>query len=90
MAVISVRVAVGDTATALQSEDTGGVVGSGTAVKNLDGSKTVYLGGEDVTTANGYPLPPGGEVSFDNENGDIVYGVVGTGTANVAVLRVGA
>jgi len=51
-------------------------------------SKTIYLGGEDVSVVNGLPLP-GNSYSppFDGGERMTLYGVVQTGTADVRVLE---
>lgn len=51
---------------------------------------TVYLGGPDVTQANGFPLAPGAGISLDRVTGEsLPYALVATGTASVAVLELG-
>lgn len=62
---------------------------SGTVVNTS--STTVYLGGSDVTTANGTPcdtalIPSFG---FDLEPGEKLYGIVASGTQEVRILRNG-
>jgi hypothetical protein len=58
------------------------------SIKNVSG-ETVYLGGSEVSTADGYPLEPEQHLSIDLETDDSVYGVVATGPANVRVLESG-
>lgn len=51
---------------------------------------TVYLGGPDVTTTNGFPLPVGASLSFDQVAADAIpYAIVATGTATLSVLELG-
>jgi hypothetical protein len=50
-------------------------------------NKTVYLGGSDVTTSNGFILEKDdGYLSLTIPIGETVYGVVATGTEVVTVL----
>ncbi len=47
-------------------------------------TKTIYLGGDSVTTANGIPLEPG--ACYENQIWTgAFYGIVESGTANVRV-----
>lgn len=54
-----------------------------------DGASTVYLGGSDVTTATGVPLPAGAYADEVLLSGSTSYGVVATGTCAVRVKQVG-
>lgn len=51
------------------------------------GASTVFLGGSGVTTANGFPLAAGASIDFSDFNGQL-YGIVASGTVNVAFLGV--
>jgi hypothetical protein len=86
MAVNSRAVSVGTTATRL---DNSGNNAQSLAVYNA-GSATVYVGGSDVTTANGIPVAatswgPG----MDLKPGDALYGIVASGTHEVRVIESG-
>lgn len=48
-----------------------------------NGTTTVYLGGPDVTVAQGFPLPPGGQAAFDRVDG--LY-VIAASTVELRVL----
>lgn len=62
---------------------------SGVLVKNTHASATVYLGGATVTTDEGYPLAAGEALPVgDIGDGDNLYGIVASGTADVRVLEV--
>ena len=61
---------------------------SGIAVYN-NGAAIVYLGGSGVTTAAGFPLAVGGQVSMDADAAEGLYGIVASGTVEVRVLEVG-
>lgn len=105
MTVQATVVSVGTTATPLNpapgsSKDQ--QPGSSIAVYNA-GSSTVYLGGSDVATATGYPLPAGAQIALDLTGlpqwsspdspatmaDEKVYGVVASGSVNVNVLATG-
>ena len=51
-------------------------------------SSTVYLGGSDVTTSNGYALYKYDSIDLDLDDETIIYAVVSSGTADVRVLEV--
>lgn len=89
MAISNKAVTVGTTPTHLTAEGHSHQPLS-TAVSNVSGV-TVYLGDAAVTTANGYPLGAGREMSLDLANTtEELYAVVATGTAEVRTLSVGA
>lgn len=52
------------------------------AIRNLDASATIYLGGSGVTTSNGFPLKP--DEVYEIETAAAIYGIVASGTANAA------
>lgn len=93
MAVSASAVTVGTTATHLTPwTPPAGLVTNPSqsfAVRN-NGSATVYLGGQGVTVAQGYPLAAGAELGMDLENnhGEL-YGIVATGTVEVRVIGTG-
>jgi hypothetical protein len=58
------------------------------ALRNV-GAVDVALGGADVAMDNGWLLEPDGEISFDITAGDLLYGRVAVGTADVRVLQTG-
>lgn len=90
MAVKAARVVVATTPTALNSVDTSGITGSGIAGKNMSAVE-IFVGGADVSTATGYPVAAGAEFSLDFESSaEIAYAIVATGTAEVAIIAVGA
>lgn len=86
MATKTRAVTVTTTATRLDTTDeTDSVSGSSLVVYN-NGSATVYVGGSDVTTANGLPVAasawgPG----VDLDPGEAWYGIVASGTVEVRV-----
>lgn len=62
------------------------VTGNTLCLQNI-GSEMVRLGGSDVATANGWPLPAGATLILDVA--EDLYGVVDAGVAGqIAVLRV--
>lgn len=58
----------------------------GIAIQNVDSTDTVYVGGEDVTTSNGYPLAPGEAISLDLIVGDEVWVIASANTPSVRYL----
>jgi len=83
--VKSTHVTVGVTATKLVDEGQA-VSGFRADLKNI-GSATVFLGGADVTTSNGYELAAAGTYTFvPEEPGEALYGIVATATVVVEVL----
>lgn len=66
-----------------------GSSGESVAVLN-EGADTAYLGGSDVTDANGFPVPVNGQVAFDLQQEEALYGVCATGeTATLRVIEQG-
>jgi hypothetical protein len=95
MAVQGLRITVGTTATVLSSLTPPSPIdynqrGFSTLIQNPTGGVTVYLGGPDVTTTTyGYSLAAGSSMSVDLFPGDLLYGVVATGTQALGILRTG-
>lgn len=92
MAVQSRRVSVTTTATALNDLASRGdnIPGSAGLAYN-DGAVRVFVGGANVTTSGatkGVPLDPGDHIDVEGR-GDVLYGIVVTGTCDVIVLEVG-
>lgn len=91
MAVTSGVVSVGTTATLLSGPDTDTTFGQTLYVTNSS-DVIVYLGSGDVTgETDGYPLAAGDSFPWPMMlgGGEAVYGIVATGTADVAVFRLG-
>ena len=55
-------------------------------VTNRDAAQTAYLGGDDVTSANGFDLLAGESVTYDAMLGDDIWAVTGAATAALRVL----
>jgi hypothetical protein len=53
-------------------------------LKNTTASAAVYVGGANVSSANGYPLAAGSEILFDGQVD--VYVVIASSTGTVATL----
>lgn len=91
MAVASTAVTVATTATLIASGGSGAgrTAGTTVAVKPaVSGTgDTVFLGGSDVTTANGFPL--GGGMSYALNDDEDLYGIVASGTVAVRVMENG-
>lgn len=89
MAVKSRTVNVGTTATPLSSSDDSRA-DSWFEVLNPTGSAaTIYVGGADVTTANGRPVAAGQAQEMPVHRGDRVHAIVASGTVDVSVLETG-
>lgn len=82
MAVASDQVTVEDTATPVF---TAGVAGVRLTVANR-GDGSVFLGGAGVTTSNGFQLDADKSVVLSLTPGDVVLGIVGSGTQTVHVI----
>jgi hypothetical protein len=50
------------------------------------GNNPIYLGGPNVTTANGYKLNSGASLTLMVENYDALYAICASGTVDVSVL----
>lgn len=87
--IANARVTVGTTPTLLTTTETDTMAGSRLLVRNSSATASVFLGGSGVTTANGYEVPSGASVSLVLDSGDALYAVVGVGTIDVHVLRIG-
>lgn len=87
MAIKTAAVGVTSTAAAVSTTSSDGI-GHTVSVAPVDG--TVYAGGSDVTTANGFPITPSTPQSFALAKGDVLWLVAASGTVNVRVIRLGA
>lgn len=85
MSVTSAAVSVGTTATALNPADADA---QAVLIQNK-GTVEVFIGGSNVTTTIGAGLAAGAEKSMDLSAGEVVYGIVASGTADVRVFRTG-
>lgn len=47
---------------------------------------TVYIGGSDVTTDNGYRMDVGDKETFTVHPGDTLYGITNAGTTQIMML----
>lgn len=52
-----------------------------------NGSATIYIGGPNVSTGNGVPVPPNGD--FMIPTGVDLYAVAASGTVDVRVMEIG-
>lgn len=90
MAVASTAVTVATTATLLVTGGSGAgrTPGTNAAIKPAaSGSAEVYLGGTDVSTANGFPLGTG--IAMPLNDDEELYGIVASGTVAIRVLESG-
>lgn len=83
-------VTVATTATRLDTAaQTAGGTAQSVSIHNA-GAATVYIGGTDVTTANGTPVAAGEHYAIgDLGQSDGIYGIVASGTVECRVLEVG-
>jgi len=58
----------------------------GVVILNSDASITVYIGGEDVDTTDGFPIAAGASVSLDLIVGEAIWAVAASGTPNINML----
>jgi predicted N-acetyltransferase YhbS len=57
-------------------------------VKNKDASIVIYVGAIGVTSATGYPLAAGAEVTLElSKNSADLYAVAASGTPSACVMR---
>jgi len=52
-----------------------------------NGLAIIYIGGSNVTTSNGIPVPPNGD--FLIQTGTDLYAVAASGTVDVRIMEVG-
>ena len=57
-------------------------------IQNIDAAITVYLGGTDVSTSNGFPLVAGASLPIQTLHADALYlyALAASGSPKVAVL----
>jgi hypothetical protein len=87
MAVVAAQVAVSTTATRLSADE--GRDGTSLLVQAPAGA-TLFVGGSDVSSSAGFPIPPGQTLSVDLPSFDELFGLLAAGTGTASVLRVGA
>jgi hypothetical protein len=82
--MISASVTVGTTPTLLVA----GATGTRTIYLHVEDNSIVYLGGATVTTAAGTAVEKHtSPIEIQLRAGDTLYGIVGSGTADVRVMR---
>lgn len=86
MAARAERITVGTAPSLLTTAEGDHSSGSAALIKAI--GTGVVIGGPNVTATTGYPLDQGETVGADLKS-DAIYGIVASGTAVVAVLRVG-
>lgn len=90
MPVDSRAVSVGSTATRLDTIEESAKGSQQVLAVHNNGTATVYIGDEAVTTANGFPLSAGASMSIEvDSSADAIFGVAASGTIEVRVLEVG-
>jgi hypothetical protein len=86
LAVRATRVNVGAAPTALTGAETDYQSGSSGLIRHR-GTNPVYLGGANVSTSTGFQLDSGEAVPLDLFSGEVVYGIVASGTERCDVLE---
>jgi hypothetical protein len=82
--MISTTVTVGTTPTLLMA----GATGTRTIYLHVTGNTPIYIGGATVTTATGTATEKHtSPIAIVLRDGDSLYGIVTTGTADMRVLR---
>jgi hypothetical protein len=90
MSIDHASVTVADTATSLLGDVEDSQGNHQRSILLSEPSATIYVGGPGVTDEDyGYKLESGGELPIDLFSGDVLYGVVASGTATVRVLHTG-
>jgi hypothetical protein len=57
-------------------------------IRNDDSTKTLYIGGSDVTVANGLPIDKMTTIEFDIPPGDSFFLITDSGICSVSWLRI--
>lgn len=57
-------------------------------IRNCSDSAKLYIGGADVTTANGFWLHPNETLPFDLSSGAQIYGICEAGTIEIRYLEI--
>lgn len=83
---LGLQVAIGTTPTVITNGVNVGDTDSDLVVKNR-GANSVFLGGDNVTTSDGFELVAGDAVGIQLSAGEGLYGVVAAGTETVHALR---
>lgn len=94
MPTTSRAVTVATTATRLDTAAASDTSGAGQSIALYNASSvSIFVGGSDVTTANGFTLAAGASLSIDLDRWggaeEGLYGIVAAATAEVRVLEVG-
>jgi hypothetical protein len=91
MSTVNAVVAVGTSATNLLTDvtDDEGVTWVRQMLIANESSVDIYLGGPNVTTANGIKLPAGDRLVWELVDGSEPRAVVGTGTADLHIMHDG-
>jgi hypothetical protein len=85
MAIVSTQVTCLTTPTLLVTADVDGC----RVIVHKAQTKTIYLGGSNVTTSNGFLFDHDGTVDVQLQAGDKLYGCSSTGTEVAYVMTVG-
>lgn len=90
MPIVSTAVTVTTTAAKVAGVTvTAGAIRAGSVILANLGASTVYVGGSNVTTANGFPVDPGANCTMEFKDGEDLYAVTASGTVSCRTLQVG-
>jgi hypothetical protein len=89
MAFKSKVVSVTSSATLLSDDQVDSVSGFSIAVAVPSAGTTIYVGGSDVTAANGFPIAATEKFSTGADPGEKLYGITASGTQSVNVFEQG-
>lgn len=83
MSIETAQVDVADTATALHTADQGAPL---VVLVENQGSASMFIGDSTVTTSTGYELEAGQHRYFNLSTGEVLYGIVASGTEQADVF----
>lgn len=77
-------------ATATRITPSGTTSGIDFTIQNVDATAYVYIGGEEVTTANyGYRIAPNNAIAFELNGRDPLYAISDTNGSAIATIQIG-
>lgn len=86
MAVKADKVTVTTTPISLETSDTDGIAGYSVTFTVPTDGQTVYLGGSQVTPAQGFPISPGATINLELDTAEKVWAVVASGNQPINCL----
>jgi len=86
MSITTGQLTIGTTAVQIDGNDVNPVT---LKVHNLDATKQLFIGGANVTTANGYVLDKGEQLDFTLPAGQSVFIISSGNNHQIAWMRIG-